>query len=371
MQTIYINGKFSAQPLTGVQRFASGMVSALDELLHRGEGLASAARWVLLCPTDSTPPVLRVIEVRSIGSLLPSLHFWEQLALPLAARSGLLLSFAGSAPLLARRQVATLHDAAVFDQPATYGWLFRSWYRFLFRALARSAKGLLTVSKFSQQRLAATLGLNPEVIGVLGNGAEHFKNIAADDSLLLQHGLQPGTYFLAVGSLSPGKNLARLMAAFEQQFAGRDVRLVMVGGGNAQVFAGDALPATTPAQVLRLAKVSDAQLKALYQHAIALVFPSLYEGFGLPPVEAMHCGCPVAASDAAAMPEVCGEAALYFDPTSVQAIAAAMRRLQDEPALRQQLRQRGHAQSARHRWSSSAQHLMHWLSARQLLGAAA
>ena len=136
-----------------------------------------------------------------------------------------------------------------------------------------------------------------------------------------------------------------------------DVRLVLVGGRNTAVFAAETGLASDP-RIVQAGPVTDAELKALYQHAVGLVFPSLYEGFGLPPLEAMACGCPVAVADSAAMPEVCGPAALYFDPSSTDAIAGAIQRLLDDAALRDRLRQAGTARAAGFQWADSAQALL-------------
>lgn len=280
------------------------------------------------------------------------LHLWEQIILPLAARDGLLVNLSGSAPWRAKRQLALMHDAAVFDHPDAYTGMFVWWYRKLFHRLARCGARLLTVSAFSRTRLAAGLSVSPSRIGLLPNGADHLDEVRPDDSVLARHGLQAGRFLLAVASANPTKNLQALVAAFARLPVDPALRLVLVGGANRQVFAGDAM--AYPPGVVHIGYQDDAALKSLYRHAIALVFPSLYEGFGLPPLEAMACGCPVAAGFAAAIPEVCGEAALYFDPHSVDAIAEALQRLLDDVDLRERLRRAGLERASAFRWSDSA-----------------
>jgi glycosyltransferase involved in cell wall biosynthesis len=347
MRTFYINGKFTAQRTTGVQRVAARLVQALDAQLP-----ADAKHWVLLCPPGTKAPPLARIKVRHVGLAGLPLHLWEQIVLPLAARSGWLLNLAGAAPYFGRRQVCLLHDAAVFDHPEAYARAFAAWYRLLFRRLARSAAKLLTVSAFSRARLALHLGLDPARLGVLPNGCDHLEAVTPDPSVLALHGLAGTRFLLAVASANPSKNLAALVAAYAQLPADPALRLVIVGGRNARVFADGAV--NDPPGVLRTGPLDDAALKALYGHATALVFPSLYEGFGLPPLEAMACGCPVAAAQAAAIPEVCGDAALYFDPHSVDAITAAMQRVLADAPLRERLRAAGLARSATYRWSTAA-----------------
>jgi len=331
---MYLNGKFIAQSTTGVQRAASCLVAAIDALLPSG------ADWVLLCPPGHAAPALKVIRVREVGWRGQPLHLWEQLSLPLAARSGRLVSLAGSAPLLARRASAMIHDAAVFDRPEAYAPLFRWWYRFLFRQLALGGAQLLTVSAFSRLRLARALGIDEQRLAVIPEGCDHLSGVQSDERVLARLGLRSGDFLLAVASDNLTKNLPALVAAFARQVAAGPGRLVIVGGSNERVFASGGGVADPPG-VLRAGRVSDAELKALYEHAVALLYPSTYEGFGLPPLEAMACGCAVGAADAAAIPEVCGDAVLYFDPASVEAMTASMVRLGSDAPLRESLRARG------------------------------
>jgi glycosyltransferase involved in cell wall biosynthesis len=353
---LFLNGKFAAQRTTGVQRVAEQLLRALDAEVPVGH-------WTLLCPPQARPPALQRIAVRVVGPAGLPLHLWEQAVLPWAARGGCLVNLAGTAPALARRQVAMLHDAAVFDHPQAYTRAFVAWYRWLHRRLARQALALFTVSAFSRQQLAVALALPPARFTVLHNGAGHLEGIRADETVLDRFGLRGQTFVLAVGSANPTKNLTRLMAAWQVvQPAG--VRLVLVGGSNTQVFAG--ADAALPAGVLRTGPLGDAPLAALYRHAIGLVFPSIYEGFGLPPLEAMASGCPVAVARAASLPEVCGDAALYFDPLDPADIAAALQRLLHEPALRAQLRTAGLARAAGFCWADAAAGLRATLRAQGL-----
>ena len=354
MQTLYLNGKFTAQATTGVQRVAHCMLEAVDLRLSC-DADGAAVRWVLLCPPGGRPPSLRCIEVRFIGSVRAGLHAWEQWHLPRAAREGLLVSLAGSAPAFARRQVCTLHDAAVFDRPEAYSPIFRDWYRWLFRRLARTAVALNTVSDFSKRRLVERLGIAGERITVIHNGGDHLQHAAAATSFLATAGLVGRRFVLAVGSDNANKNFAAVIEALAV-LGDADLCLVIAGGRRGAVFAAGHAPAsvTSSAQVIRLGPVSDAELKALYGGAAALVFASSYEGFGLPPLEAMSCACPVVASSAAAVPEVCGDAALYVDPDSPADIARRLARLMADAPLRAELVERGKARVALFAWDRAA-----------------
>lgn len=349
--TIYINGKFVAQATTGVQRVAASLVTALDTLPEVAKG-----GWVLLHPRGVVPPRLGRIGARPVGAANLPPHVWEQLVLPWAARDGMLLNLAGSAPAFARRQLCEVHDAAVFDDPVTYTRQFRVWYRCMFQWLAWRRVPFLTVSEFSRLNLMRHLKLDASDIAVLPNGADHLDAVVADPGVLHRLALQQTTYLLVVAGDSASKNLPRLLQAFSRLPPSMCCKLVMVGDANRRVFR-QAACGSDPVGVLRAGRVADPELKTLYQHAAALVIPSLYEGFGLPVVEAMRLGCPVVASNAAALPEVCAGAALLFDPSSIDAITAALVQVLGDMPLRQRLRKAGQQRTEALSWQMAARQL--------------
>lgn len=353
VSTVFFNGKFVAQPTTGVQRFSRELITAADRLIVAGRW-RTEARLVLLVPGGHADrlPRLSCFEVREVPAT--RLHVWEQLQLPRATGGQLLVNLSGSAPLFKRNQICTFHDAAIFDIPQAYSGMFGSWYRFLFRTQGPICRRVLTVSEFSKARLAHHLRIDAARIGVVPNGADHAAQPQDNGDLIERHQLRPGHYFLAVGSDNPSKNFASLMAAFSR-LDRPDVQLVVVGGSNQAVFAGaGASTATADPRIVRTGRVSDSQLMALYRQALAFVFPSLYEGFGIPPLEAMRAGCPVLAANAASIPEVCGDAADYFDPHSVDDIAASLTRALDQPERLALLREAGHARVAHFTWDHAA-----------------
>lgn len=355
MRPVHVNGRFTTQAVTGVQRVAHALLAAVDRQL--AEAPSAHPPWVLWCPQGAPAPALRQVQIRHCGPRGLHPHLWEQLAFPWAARGGRLLSLAGSAPWLPNGQVCTFHDAAVFDHPEAYTSAFVHWYRLLFRRQSTRAARLLTVSAFSQGRLAECLRVEPARIGVVPNGGDHLLAVRPDEQIIDHHGLRGRRVLLAVASTSPTKNLDRLVDAFARLPPAPDVRLVIVGAANPRVFAG-AAPCIDDPRIVRTGFLDDAPLKALYQHATALVFPSLYEGFGLPPLEAMSCGCPVAAARAASIPEVCGDAALYFDPGSVAEMTTALHRLLGDPALLDRLSAAGHARVQALGWQAAGRRLL-------------
>jgi glycosyltransferase involved in cell wall biosynthesis len=346
---IAINGRFLTQRLTGVQRVALEIVRALD-------ALPGPDARLLVPPGAAAPPCLARIRVETVGS--GGGQIWEQRALPAAARGDLLLSLGNTAPLLAgRRQAVVIHDAGAFDTPGSYSLAFRSWYRLLHRALAARGARIITVSDFSRQRIAHHLRIDPASIAVMPEGAEHIAREPADASVLARHGLSEQGYALVVGSRAAHKNLAMLADA-AGWLRERGLVLAAVGALDANVFRTDA---GAPGAVA-LGRVTDAELRALYENARCLIFPSAYEGFGLPPLEAMACGCPVLAARAASVPEVCGEAALWFAPDGPASLLAALARLEDF-GVSDSLRAAGLARAAAFTWRRAAETLLSSLPA--------
>jgi glycosyltransferase involved in cell wall biosynthesis len=350
---IFVNGRFMSQPVTGVQRFSAEIVGAIDSLMAQGEWPETA----LLTPQLATKPRSETVSPSSRLQAQPvgqrHGHLWEQIDLPRAARGGTLISLGNTAPVLAGRgQVVVIHDAGVFDTPYSYSWKFRLWYKGLQHALAKAGAQIATVSEFSRQRIAACLGIDPARITVIYEGADHILRKPADAETLARHDLKAGQYALVVGSRVAHKNLAALseVAVALQR---RGMVIAVAGGANKEVFqaANDSLAER------RLGRTTDAELRALYENAACLLFPSRYEGFGLPPVEAMACGCPVIASRGGAVEEICGDSALYFDTAEPQSIVTAVERLLDEEGLAADLRARGLQRAGALSWVASARML--------------
>lgn len=320
LRSISINGRFLSQPITGVQRYAFELLSALDRLLHAG-ALEQIPVTVFVPPDAGQLPLWSHIRIRQAGRFAGQL--WEQIDLPVHARGTLLFTPCGGAPLVHPHHVITIHDAGPFSTPGAYTAGYRTYYKFLHKILASAAVQVLTVSEFSKQELLKFLRLPKERVTCAWLSGEHILRCKGDDSVLRRNALHPGRYTLAVGSKNPNKNLRGLVQAAAHLPPGSG-DLVVAGGINRSVFADKRIAASG---VKELGFVNDDELRALYENAACFVFPSFYEGFGLPPLEALTLGCPVVVSRAASLPEVFGDAAVYCDPHSPADIACQISRV--------------------------------------------
>ncbi|MFC5405032.1 glycosyltransferase family 4 protein [Cohnella soli] len=347
---IYVNARFLMQHVTGVQRYAIELIKRWDALLgEESEDRGNVNVTLLVPPGAARELSLEHIRTRVVGSF--GGHAWEQTVLPFYAKDGLLVNLCNTGPMFARKQIVTIHDAAVYDQPEAYSFLFRSAYKLIQRAIGRSALRVLTVSQFSKSRIMSRGGIPEKKIRVFGHGREHMLELVPEEGFLEKHRLIKGGYLLAVSSLNPSKNFASIARAIELL---EDVHypIVIAGGMNGRVFSKAEMPHSD--KVKLVGYVSDEQLKALYDGAGCFVFPSLYEGFGLPPLEAMACGTPVIASGLASLPEVCGEATLYCDPLDPRDIATKINSVMNDASLRKALSARGLRRAERFTWEECA-----------------
>lgn len=359
MPEIFINGRFLTQAQTGVQRFAFELLSALDKLIEEDNLDLSITCLVPPKEVEEALPDWRYIHLRECGSLHG--NFWEQIDLPIYARTGILISLCNRGPLFHRRHYVVIHDASIFSVPEAYSFLFRLTYRVSYYILARTARKIITVSNFSKDEISRCLQLSKKEIAVISEGCEHILRISRDDTILDTIIQTHRPFFLSVGSNSRHKNLEILIQALKGLSINNEIpQLVIVGGDFSKVFVGG--EKVISENVKSLGFVTDEQLRSLYEHAIGFVFPSLYEGFGLPPLEAMICGCPVLCSNKASLPEICGEAALYFNPQSVEDIQSVLLRFLSSVDLREECRQSGFLHAQEYTWTRSARQLLCVLS---------
>ena len=258
--------------------------------------------------------------------------------------------------------VATVHDLAFEHIPETFNR--RSWMqlRLTVRRTARRAAHIITPSEYVRRDVMETYGVPAERITVTPEAAApHFRPAAPEEveRVRAAYGIE-GDYVLAVGSIQPRKNLVRLLRAYgdlrRRRRRDKLPRLVIVGkrawlyGETLRAVESEGLREHT----IFTGYVSETDLPALYTGALLFVYPSFFEGFGLPPLEAMACGAPVVTGDRTSLPEVVGDAALTVDPFDADAIGRAVERLIDDDVLRATLRERGLRRAQHFTWRRTA-----------------
>ncbi|HET8673038.1 MAG TPA: glycosyltransferase family 1 protein, partial [Thermoleophilaceae bacterium] len=273
-------------------------------------------------------------------------HLWEQAVLPLEARGAeVIYSPANLAPLASgRRNAVVIHDVAALRNPQWYSRAYVAYQRALLPRIARGARLVITVSEFSRREIADVLGVDSVVVP---NGVdERFRPDADPTPARRAHGLER-PYVVAVGTRIARKNLGVLDQA-ARRLAEHGVDLVHAGSGRHY------MQAETTQAMKPLGYVAEEHLPGLYAGALALAMPSLYEGFGLPCLEAMACGTPVVAANAGALPETTGYAAILIDPRDSEGFADVLSRIATDDDLRERMSVDSLAQAAQYSWERTA-----------------
>lgn len=340
---IYVNARFLTQPITGVQRYALEISRQLNEL--RPDIRFVAPRNIV------HRDIADALGVEVIGSR--SGHAWEQIDLPAFLKtrnSPLLINLANTAPLLYPNKVSTLHDVAFEKFPENFSWRFRTAYRLATPWMLKTSLKILTVSEFSKKEICAVYRVSSQKISVVPNAVSSaFQEVPSSAT---------ERYILAVSSLNRQKNFHGLIDAFG--LLKQDTHKLYIAGALNKNFADPDLVKKIEAdpRIKLLGRVSDEELIDLYSGAEAFIFPSFYEGFGIPPLEAQACGCPVLVADTASLPEVCEDSALYCSPHDIKDIAEKMDLLLSTPALAETLKEKGRLNIGRYNWNTSATRLL-------------
>ncbi|MHB8289370.1 MAG: glycosyltransferase family 4 protein [Acidimicrobiales bacterium] len=344
---IAVNGRFLGLHVTGIERYGREVLRLLEPTEVRVVG----------------PPK------RAAGS---AGYLWEQGALPRLLKPGeILWSPTNSGPLTVRNHVLTLHDAAVFDHPEWFSRKVRYTYANLVARVAKRALEVTTVSEFAKERLVDRVGLDPARITVAPGGVSLLRSPergqpnsspavprgrSDPDATPLPAGIDE-PYVLTVSTIEPRKNLERLLSAWRVvSKQHRGLKLAVVGA-TSNLFSHVSLE-RTPDSVVMLGYVSDHDLQALYSRSELFVYPSLYEGFGLPPLEAMAVGTPVVASDIPALRETLAGAARLVDPNDPSCIANEISAVLDDPSLRNALVDAGTERASKYTWQRTTDALM-------------
>ena len=327
---VYINGRYTYQRLTGVQRYAIEVTSRIID------------KVVLLKPKNH-PFLYR-------GPL------WEQLILPTKImNNGILWSPTNTGPLATKNHVVTIHDISPIDHPEWFSSRFAAWYQFLLPKLARRVEKIITDSNFTLSRLVDVLKIPEEKIQVIPLGvSDNFQPINQRGINHVQAKYKiTKPYVLSLGSIEPRKNIKGITQAWESIYHEiPEFELVIVGDVGFP-FRDPEFDRSTPGAKM-LGRVEDADLPGLYSGASCFIYPSIYEGFGLPILEAMACGTPVISSNTTSLPEVAGDACLLINPYDTDEISETIQKILQDANLREDLRTRGLLRAKQFSWDKTA-----------------
>lgn len=343
---LIVNSRFLTQQVTGVQRFAIEISLRLKELL-KDEVLFVSPNGIV------HSEIAKRLDVQIVGKCQG--YIWEQFELPRYLRrngSPMLLNLCSMAPFNYPNNIITVHDITFERYPKTFATSFRTFYHFMIPLLCRKAKMIITVSNFSRDEIASFYNLDKEKIIVIYNAVG--KSFVSEPDEKLKH----YKYFLAVSSVKENKNFATILAAFDR-VKDNECRLYIIGDCTSNAFKSMKLESYKMNQRIKfLGRVTDEELVKYYSNAIAFIFPSLYEGFGIPAIEAQACGCPVIASDRSSLPEILGDSAILCDPFDIGNISKSMESLYKDETLRNMLVKKGYQNIKRFAWDSSAKKIV-------------
>jgi glycosyltransferase involved in cell wall biosynthesis len=349
---IGFDGRALASPAAGMRRYTHELFGALAALDRSLTIVAVGA------PTNADVP--SGIKRSPAARTLPTNAGWMLTGLPRAARRAGLDLFhapAYTAPIGGPRPlVLTIHDVSYERHPEWYPYRRDPVRRAFYRRSARSADRIITDSLFSKNEIVDAYGLRPDVIDVVPLAASPV--FRPGPPLPLPSGF-PSKYVLHVGDLHPRRNLsmlARAIAAARQRDGSMsDLTLVLAGVDRGVASALRDIGAGTPPLLVFAGPAADAGLLALYRSALAFVYPSRYEGFGLPLLEAMACGTPVIAARTSSIPEVTGDAAVLLDPDDEPAWTETLLGVIGDETRRTRLREAGFTRASSFSWSRTAE----------------
>jgi glycosyltransferase involved in cell wall biosynthesis len=351
---VFFNGRFLDRPVTGVERFGREIIGAIDVLRAEGHSATDGLEFEILRPppADRSGGHFSQISERVIGA-----HHgwrWEQFELPRHVDGGFLINLCNVAPLRKARSITCVHDANVFLTPGSYGWRFRIAYWTMLPLVIRRSSRWITVSEYSAEQLVRLSVADRAPSAIIANGSEHILRLNPLRSRLATVDL-PRPFIFALGSKSRNKNID-LLIGLSGRLQARGLSIVLAGGANPRVF--NQLERNGGSNVLELGRVDDSDIAYLYSQALCFALPSFYEGFGIPAIEAMACGCPVVASNSSALCEVLGDAAILCSPTDPQAWLTAINDLAANPDLRTRAARRGRERAACYSWRDGALRLL-------------
>ncbi len=338
-----INGRFLSQKLTGVHRYAYEMSCALHKL---------GCKFLVIAPQNILKDYDCPFEVITIGKATS--HIWEQIELPIYLhkhyKKELLVNFSGLGCIFHKNNICTIHDISYLENPSWFSKSYYYLYKFSTPIIAKRAIKILTVSEFSKNELINKIGVSSQKIEVIYNAVA--ERVIHTNKYPKKN---KENYILTVSSLDPRKNFQRLIEAFNS-LKYDNCKLYIIGKKD-RVFKSQKYEDYNNPNIIFTGYLSDSELATYYNNATAFIYPSLYEGFGIPNLEAMMNNCPVLTSNIPPHVEVCEDAALYFDPYNTKVMAEKISEIINNHELRENMILAGKKRSAKFSWISSAQKL--------------
>lgn len=301
--TIIVNTRNLSGHKTGVQRYTSSILQ----------------HWTLNDYDIISPSA----KEKSMGL---SGHLWEQFYIPKEInKNDLLWSPANTGPIMVKNQVITIHDTVPFDHPEWMSRKFTAWYKFMQPLIAKKAAHIITVSHFSKERIVENFKISEDRVSVIYNGITP----VSVENIKKANRWKSVNYLLTVGSVEPRKNISRLISAFIEAKKRLDpsLKLVIVGKkGSNSIFSSfnDLETRDYQDSIIFTGHVDDEELDNIYRNAKGFCYPSIYEGFGLPPLEALAYGVPVLTSNTTSMKELFTDKAILVDPFSIESIKSGI-----------------------------------------------
>ena len=335
---IIINARFLTQKITGVQRYALEICKRLPKEI-------AGEKILFVSPKISDSKVFNPdINLIQIGQF--SGQLWEQLDLPIFLKKNknpLLVNLVGIAPIFYKNKIMALYDLAFKHFPEWFSYKFQKSYNLLIPLSLKNTKTVVTDSFYVKEDIHKTYKIKKSNIHVV---------YAAPSKIFHQMDLKRESFFLTVSSIDPRKNLKRIIEAFN--LIKSDYKLVIVGSKH-KTFSGLSLEENLlNERIIFTGYLEDDELIELYNKAEIFIYASLFEGFGIPPLEAQACGCPCIVSNTTSLPEVYADSVEYCDPHSVESIKEKMNYLLNNHPRRVQLKKMGQLNSKRFDWDLSA-----------------
>lgn len=334
-----VNGRFLTQKPTGIHRYAFEICNQFYQL---------GVDFYVAIPKNINTDYKHSFRTVECGSL--DGHLWEQISLPRYLKkqgSPLLVSFSGCGPLNYNNQIITIHDVSHERHPEWFAKSYWRYYGYMMPRVARKAHAIITVSEYSKKEINDVFGIPKDKLFVVNCSIPAYHLNESENKPNIKE-----KYILSVSSFDPRKNFRRLIEAFNN-IEDKTIKLYIIGM-QFQAFNTPDLQDLQNENIVMPGYVDDDRLNELYRNALFSVYPSLYEGFGIPPLESMVCGCPVIASKIDAIEEICEDAVLYIDPYNTNDITDKINLLALNIDLRNDLKARGYQQIKKYSWEKSA-----------------